>query len=526
MAIHFLRFRIFPLYHRVWIETLRATSLLAAIVLSAAVFAEPTLHALVLQPDSTALETALAAGADPEQRGAEGETPLMLAVQRRHINAVNALLAAGADPDNTNRLGESSQHLAAAADAGTLETLLAAGANPNARDAGGVTPLMLAAAAGRSDNIELLRGAGARLDMKDYQGASVADWALRGGHEQLAKRLESDLSDLVPISVEAGSGVDFAEDVFVDVKFPSWFKTSFLDLRDDLEEAMAAGKQGIMLFISASRCSYCKAFIDSSLADPAIRTQLTAGFDVIGLDIFDDSELTTLEGREYRVKEFVVLNRASYTPTMLFFGEGGQLLLRIVGYYPPDRFRRVLDYLQAKAYQHQPLHAYLQATDSTPSAGDTSIISDDLFQPPPYVLDRSRFPAQRFLLVLFERPGCAACERFHRRVLQDKSIRRLIGEYEAVQLDASDQQGRVVTPDGSKTSPAAWYRQLGLNYAPAILFFDEHGKEVMRLDSETLRFRMEGSLQLVLERAYEQDPQLQRWRRAKAIESIQRRQGG
>ena len=74
--------------------------------------------------------------------------------------------------------------------------------------------------------------------------------------------------------------------------------------------------------------------------------------------------------------------------------------------------------------------------------------------------------------------------------------------------------------------PSDWYRELGLNYLPAIVFFDERGKEVMRLDSETLRFRMEGSLQLVLERGYERDAQLQRWRRAKAIESIERRSAG
>jgi hypothetical protein len=154
------------------------------------------------------------------------------------------------------------------------------------------------------------------------------------------------------------------------------------------------------------------------------------------------------------------------------------------------------------------------------------MINDDLFEQPPYMLDRSRLSAERPLLVVFEESGCAACERFHRRVLQDKSIRRLIGEYEAVQLDARDEGGRVMTPAGEKRSPSEWYRKLGLNYLPAILFFDERGNEVMRLDSETLRFRMEGSLQLVLERAYEQDAQLQRWRRTKAIESIQRRSAG
>lgn len=506
-------------------EMLRATVLSTAIVLSAPLFADPDLHTLATQSDSTALKTALAAGADPEQRGASGALPLMAAVRAERTDAVRELLAAGADPDNTNRLGESSLHIAVAGDAGILQALLAAGANPNARDAGGVTPSMLAAAAGSSESIDLLRRAGARLDMKDYQGASVKDWALRGNHSELAERLESAISNSVSQTAAPTSGVDFAEDVFVDVKFPAWFKTSFLDLRDDLQEAIDAGKQGIMLFISASRCSYCKAFIDNSLQDAAIRAQLIDNFDVIGLDIFDDSELTTLDGRQHRVKEFVMLNQASYTPTLIFLGEGGRMLLRIVGYYPPDRFRQVLDYLDTKAYQHQPLREYLRAAAQKAPTGSASIIADDLFEQPPYVLDRSRMPADRPLLVVFEAPECKACERFHRRVLKDKAIRRLIGEYQAVQLDASDEQGRVLTPDGAKTNPGAWYRQLGLSYLPAIVFFDEQGREAMRLDSETLRFRMEGSLQLVLERAYERDAQLQRWRRTKAIESIQRRSG-
>jgi len=314
--------------------------------------------------------------------------------------------------------------------------------------------------------------------------------------------------------------------VFVDVTFPDWFKTSFLDLREDLDDAIDAGKQGILLFISASRCSYCKAFMDRSLEDPEIRRRLTAGFDVIGLDIFDDREMTTVEGREYRVNEFVTLNRASYTPAMIFLGEEGRVLLRIIGYYPPERFRRVLDYLETRAYLGQNFRDYLEASSSRPDPGDRPIVADDLFMRPPFMLNRSVMSAQRPLLVVFERPGCVACERFHRRVLQDKSVRRLIGGFEAVQLDASDEHGRVVTPGGEQTSPVSWYRRLGLSYYPAILFFDEQGGEVMRLDSETLRFRMEGSLQLVLDRAYEKDAQLQRWRRDKAVESVQRRSGG
>jgi thioredoxin-related protein len=496
-----------------------------ALVLIPPVLAESDLHALILQPTSAMLQAALAGGANPEQRNAAGEPVLMAAVRAQRTDAVKLLLAAGADPNSTNRLGESSLHLAIMGDASILKTLLDADANVNIRDAGGVTPLMLASGKGRETSIDALIAANARLDLKDYQGSSAADWAMRGGYGKLAARLNSALSKLVTPEATHTSGVEFAEDVFVDVKFPDWFKTSFLDLRDDLDEALAEGKRGIMLFISASRCSYCKAFMDTSLSDLNIKKRLTESFDVIGLDIFDDSVLTSQDGEQFRVKEYVTLQKASYTPTLIFLGEGSRPLLRIVGYYPPNRFLQVLDYLDSEAYKYQTLRDYIQSLSQASAVNRRPIINDELFEKPPYMLDRSMIAADRPLLVVFEQPGCTACERFHQRVLQDKAVRRLIGEYNAVQLDAGDEEGRIITPEGDKTSPSAWYRRLELSYTPAILFFDNHGKEVMRLDSETLRYRMEGSLQLVLERAYEQDAQLQRWRRAKAIESIQLRKG-
>jgi thioredoxin-related protein len=489
---------------------------------TAAVAADIT--ALARAADSSALAAALNTGADPEQRDADGQLPLLAAAGAGRRDAVELLLAAGADPDRTNRFGEGALHVAAKSDTAILAILLAAGADPNARDAGGVTPLMLAARAGRADNTGTLRRAGARIDMKDYQGSSIRDWALRGGHQTLAERLGAALDELDAPSPASGSGIDFAEDVFVDVRFPDWFKTSFLDLGEDLDEALQAGKQGILLFISASRCSYCKAFMNTSLAAPDIRRRLQAGFDVIGLEIFDDRELTTVDNRTYRVKEFVLQARASNTPTLIFIGDGGRMLLRIVGYYPPERFRRVLDYLEAHAYRDQTLAEYLRAAQRTGGGAAGPIIEDPLFAPPPYMLDRSRMAAGQPLLVVFEEANCEACERFHRRVLGDKAVRRLMGEFDAVQLDASDGERGLITPAGERTTPAGWYRQLGLNYQPAVLFFDANGREIMRIDSETQRFRMEGSLQMVLDGAAAETAQLQRWRRGKAISRFQREQ--
>ena len=39
---------------------------------------------------------------------------------------------------------------------------------------------------------------------------------------------------------------------------PEWFKTSFLDLGDDLEQALQSGKNGIMVYFGQENCAYCE----------------------------------------------------------------------------------------------------------------------------------------------------------------------------------------------------------------------------------------------------------------------------
>ena len=381
---------------------------------------------------------------------------------------------------------------------------------------------MLAYGAGRIDLIDLLRKAGARLDVLDYGGASAYDWALRGGHLALAESIKAEVEASQRGMDLNEDGTSFADDASVRAKYPAWFKTSFYDLPEDLIEAREAGKQGIMLFISAERCSYCQAFMDTSLKDPQLQQRLRTNFDVIGMDIFDDSEMVALNGKQYRIKHFVLAARASNTPTLMFFGENGRLLARVVGYYPPKRFGILLDYLESRAYKEHHFRDYV-AQREQPGSGAAPITHDDLFESPPHSLDRSAVAADRPLMIVFENSGCEPCQRFHRRVLTDKSIRRLLKEFDAVQLDANEEASKVVTPGGATMTPKAWYRKLDLSYSPAVLFFDQQGKEITRLDSEILRFRMEGTLQMVLDGVAANEAQLQRWRRAKVIESLQKR---
>ena len=476
------------------------------------------LHLVLLMAAALVFHTTPGAG----QQSDAGEGALIIAVQSGSVDDVRRLLASGSDLDEPDDLGDTSVHHAIGGEAAVLKALLEAGANPNARNSGGISPLMLAYGAGRIDLIDLLRKAGARLDVLDYGGASAYDWALRGGHLALAESIKAEVEASQRGMDLNEDGTSFADDASVRAKYPAWFKTSFYDLPEDLIEAREAGKQGIMLFISAERCSYCQAFMDTSLKDPQLQQRLRTNFDVIGMDIFDDSEMVALNGKQYRIKHFVLAARASNTPTLMFFGENGRLLARVVGYYPPKRFGILLDYLESRAYKEHHFRDYV-AQREQPGSGAAPITHDDLFESPPHSLDRSAVAADRPLMIVFENSGCEPCQRFHRRVLTDKSIRRLLKEFDAVQLDANEEASKVVTPGGATMTPKAWYRKLDLSYSPAVLFFDQQGKEITRLDSEILRFRMEGTLQMVLDGVAANEAQLQRWRRAKVIESLQKR---
>ena len=307
---------------------------------------------------------------------------------------------------------------------------------------------------------------------------------------------------------------------------PEWFKRSFLDLGMDLEEAVAGGKEGLLLFFETDGCAYCAAFLENVFGDPEIRADVRRHFDVIGLGLFQDDELVDFDGRAMPVKGFARREGAVASPTLIFYGPGGERLLRIVGYQRAGRFRAMLDYVVEGRYRTESFRSYA-ATRRRAAASEApaELMPDPLFAPPPYALDR-RTPAERPLLVLFERRGCDACRRFHRHVLAHAPVRELLERFEVVRLDADDLETPVLTPPGERTSPAAWAESLDISGAPALVFFSEDGVEVLRFESLVLRQRMERSLMYVLEGAYRDGTGFQRFTRGKSLEALRAGQRG
>lgn len=316
----------------------------------------------------------------------------------------------------------------------------------------------------------------------------------------------------------------FDDSAMQHINYPDWFEESpFHDLHEELHQALADGKHGLMILFTTEGCSYCEAFIRKSLGDPATVALVQQDFAAIGLEIFDDAEMTDPRGETLAIKAFAEREGAALSPTLLFYGKDGEPLLRVVGYQSPERFRSVLAYVSGGHYRNEPLRAYLaRHAQNNPPAPETSALRQDpLFSSPPYALDRSRAPANRPLLVIFERHACEDCGVFHEEVLADPDVRKLLERFETVRLDAADGKTPVVAPDGSRTNPAALFERADFTRVPALLFYDERGAEVLKTDTLVLRQRMRNSLLYVLERAYSKGMTYQRFARSKGLERLQ-----
>ena len=319
---------------------------------------------------------------------------------------------------------------------------------------------------------------------------------------------------------------DFRDSDVLHADYPGWFESDpFFDLSALVKSARASGKAGVMVYFKTEGCSYCALFVERSLGNPAIAKKVQDNFVSIGLEIFDDAEMTDPLGKPVRVKDFANAEGAGFSPTLVFFDTQGKRVLRTVGYQSPERFITILAYVTGNHYRTQTLAQYFERTATKVSArGAPATLRDDaLFSKQPYALDRSRFAASQPLLVIFEKQACAECNDFHDEVLAVKEVRNILKGFEVVRLDASDGKTPVMTPQGKRETPASWYKQTGFSRVPALVFFDEKGNEVLSTDALVMRQRMLNSLSFMTERAYEKGWTYQRQARANAIKRSQQK---
>jgi thioredoxin-related protein len=296
------------------------------------------------------------------------------------------------------------------------------------------------------------------------------------------------------------------------IVLPDWFKLSFLELKNDLKDAAEAGKTGLIVYFGQKDCAYCKAHLEHNWEDMYIVAYTRKHFDVVAIDVRGDRPVSDLKGKVFRTeKAFAIANKANFTPTLLFYDTEGHEALRLSGYHPPYQFTAALEYVVDGYYKKEPFKNYLARADSFSEYGNDELNHSSIFAQPPYALDRTVFPSQMPLAVFFEKPRCFACDVLHSGPMSNTTILQSMEQLEAVQLDIT-QPTPVLTPDGQRLTAQSWAEQLGIYYTPTLIFFDERGREIIRVDSVVGFYRLNNVLHYVLTKGYLKTPNFQLWR--------------
>lgn len=285
---------------------------------------------------------------------------------------------------------------------------------------------------------------------------------------------------------------------------PAWFKESFLDIREDIEEATGEGRR-VMLYFYQDGCPYCAKLLRDNFGNRAISEKTQQHFDVIAINMWGDREVTGIDGGLTTEKSFARKLNVQYTPTLLFLDEEGGVVTRLNGYYPPHSFTTVLDYVAGRKEREIDIRDYV--AQHAPAEASGKLHLEEGFLTSPVDLSSGNGGA---LLVLFEQKSCLECDELHLDILRREPVRASLDKFRVALLDLWSNDP-VTTPDGTRTTVRAWARALDIKYAPSMLFFDSDGQEVFRTEAYLKAFHVHGALDYVLDGDYAREPEFQRY---------------
>lgn len=290
-------------------------------------------------------------------------------------------------------------------------------------------------------------------------------------------------------------------------EYPRWFKESFLDINDDIGEAKENSKR-LAIFFHQDGCPYCNALVERNLSQKDIADKVQKHFDIIGINMWGDREVNYIDGNKYIEKTFAEKLKVQFTPTILFYDEEGNIVLRLNGYRPPNQFSVDLDYVALKKEKDTDYREFVKANlPAEPSS--KKMHEEPFFSPPPYDLSVKEGNSKP-LAVFFEQKDCPNCDILHQKVLPDKGVKKLLDNFKVVQLDMWSKES-VTTPGGKNTTAREWAKEIDIKYAPSIVVFNETGKEVIRTEGNFKVFHTQGILDYVVSNAYKEQPSFQRY---------------
>ena len=268
---------------------------------------------------------------------------------------------------------------------------------------------------------------------------------------------------------------------------PGWFKQSFLDLTEDVEEAKEEDKH-VMLFLTLDFCPYCTKMINDNFVEGVKHQKyIEDNFDVLGINIKGSREIVVNENLTLTEKEYANYLNIQYTPTIIILNQENEIVVRLNGYRSPENFKLVLDYVKNKEYKNMTLTQYL---DKVKNKTYYTLKSNKLFK---NIKDLSKVKGP--LAVVFEDGSCTQCDYFHNITLKNKDVQKELSKVTVVRLDATSKE-KIVTPEGETTTINDWTKEIKLDYRPGVLLYDKN-KERARIDALLYSFHFKEMVRYV-----------------------------
>ncbi|NNE64188.1 MAG: thioredoxin fold domain-containing protein [Gammaproteobacteria bacterium] len=267
---------------------------------------------------------------------------------------------------------------------------------------------------------------------------------------------------------------------------PSWFKESFLEIADDVEEASEENKH-VILFFQLNSCPYCDRMLEESFEAEPLSSYIQQHFDTIAINVRGDREIAFNEEVSVTEKELSNILKVAATPAILFLNEENKAIVRVNGYRAPQRFQSVLEYVATGAYQNQSLADYQQAKldRNVYQLRANALFSD--------TTDLSSVDGP--LMLIFEDGSCYDCKEFHDGILAHAQVRKEIAPFTIVRLD-TDSDREIIDLFGNKTTAAKLAKKYEMTYRPGVLAFED-GNLIRRNDSLAFPHHFKESMRYV-----------------------------
>ncbi|MEZ0337196.1 MAG: thioredoxin fold domain-containing protein [Aquificaceae bacterium] len=138
-----------------------------------------------------------------------------------------------------------------------------------------------------------------------------------------------------------------------------FLKPSFLNLKEDFEEAKKNGKFLFIMFHQEG-CPFCDKMRKVTFQNRMVQEYYTKHFYMIEVDIRGPNEVVDLDGKKLTERQFSLKHGIRLTPVFMFFDKEGNVVAKVPGYIDPQEFILIGRYVVEGHYKNKNLVQFIR----------------------------------------------------------------------------------------------------------------------------------------------------------------------